>query len=165
MILEVPAGILATIESIGERSYPEEGVGLLLGTERGDHRRVVDLVALPNVREPSARHHRYLVSPEDTLRVEEEADRRGLIVIGVCHSHPDHPSRPSDYDREWAVPFFSYIVTSVCQGRARETRCWHLSHDRSHFVEDELVVVRGGARRPRAEAGGLEDGSGPLSVV
>lgn len=142
MILEIPAHILAEIESVGEKAYPEEGVGLLLGTGDGDCRRVVDLVSLPNAREPSARHHRYLVSPEDTLRVEEEADRRGLMVIGVFHSHPDHPSRPSEFDREWAVPCFSYIVTNVQQGRALETRCWRLADDRSHFDEDDLVVVR-----------------------
>lgn len=141
-VLVIPAEILTQIHTHGESSYPEEGAGLLLGTEGGGgRRRVVDVLVLSNVREEAERHNRYLISPQDQLRAEEEADRRELSVIGVFHSHPDHPSRPSEFDREWASSWFSYVITSVRQGRAVESRCWRLADDRSHFDEEQIVIA------------------------
>jgi proteasome lid subunit RPN8/RPN11 len=140
-ILEIPIRILARIQAHGEASYPHEGVGLLLGIRGDVHHRVEDVLILVNVRDETARHNRYLVSPEDTLHAEEEVERRGLDVIGVFHSHPDHPSRPSEFDREWAVPWFSYIITSVQQGRAVGSRSWRLKEDRSAFEEQQIVTV------------------------
>jgi proteasome lid subunit RPN8/RPN11 len=137
----IPVELLARIQAHGEAAYPEEGAGFLLGTRDGDLQRVADVIALPNVREEEARHTRYLISPEDTIRAEEEADRRGLNVIGVFHSHPDHPAQPSEFDREWALPWFSYVITSVQQGQAVESRCWRLADDRSGFEEQPIVAV------------------------
>jgi proteasome lid subunit RPN8/RPN11 len=138
MALNLPAEILVEIHASGEAAYPEEGAGLLLGKVEGEHKRVVSLLELSNQRETAARHNRYLITPQDYLRAEEEAERLGLDVLGVFHSHPDHPNRPSEFDREWAMPWFSYIITSVQDGRAVESRAWVLSEDRSHFEEQEI---------------------------
>lgn len=138
MALNLPAEILVEIHASGEAAYPEEGAGLLLGKVEGEHKRVVSLLELSNQRETAVRHNRYLLTPEDYLRGEQEAARQGLDVLGVYHSHPDHPNRPSEFDREWAMPWFSYIITSVQDGRAVESRAWVLSEDRSHFEEQEI---------------------------
>jgi proteasome lid subunit RPN8/RPN11 len=74
------------------------------------------------------------------LRGENEAARRGLDVIGVFHSHPDHPNRPSGYDLEWALPWYSYVITSVQGGRAVESRSWRLQDDRQGFAEEAILV-------------------------
>jgi len=139
--LEISAAVLRQIHRHGEAAYPEEGAGLLLGTDSGKARIVREILDLPNAREDQARHNRYLLSAEDYLRGEAEADQLGLEVLGVFHSHPDHPNRPSEFDREWAWPNYSYIITSVWSGRAIESRAWRLTDDRQEFVE-ELIVVR-----------------------
>jgi len=95
---------------------------------------------LTNAREDSARHNRFLITPQDYLKGELEADHLGLTVVGIFHSHPDHPNRPSEYDREWAQPFFSYVITSVQSGKAVESRSWRLSEDRSQFTEESMVL-------------------------
>jgi proteasome lid subunit RPN8/RPN11 len=105
----------------------------------GDLKRVTRLVAINNAREEGARHNRYLLTPEDYLRGEREAARQGLDVLGVFHSHPDHPNRPSEFDRAWAMPWFSYLITSVEAGCALESRSWKLADDRSSFIEEPLV--------------------------
>jgi proteasome lid subunit RPN8/RPN11 len=138
MPLHLPPEILVQIHASGEAAYPEEGAGLLLGKVEGERRRVVSLLELSNQRESGARHNRYLLTPQDYLRGEQEAARQGLDVLGVYHSHPDHPNRPSEFDREWAMPWFSYIITSVQDGRAVESRAWVLSEDRSRFEEQEI---------------------------
>jgi proteasome lid subunit RPN8/RPN11 len=138
-MLLVAKEILDRIHSNGEQAYPEEGDGFLLG-EDGDRKQVIDIIALPNSREDAARHNRYLITPEDYLKAETTAEGLGLSLIGVFHSHPDHPNLPSDFDREWAQPFFSYIITSVQAGKAIESRSWLLREDRSQFEEEEIQI-------------------------
>ena len=135
--LRLSKDVLEKIHAHGEQAYPEEGAGFLLGVENGS-RDVQAIFPLTNSREDSARHNRYLITPNDYLKAELEADRLGLSLLGVFHSHPDHPNRPSEFDREWAQPFFSYIITSVDSGKAIESRSWRLSEDRSQFVEEKI---------------------------
>ena len=132
--------LLAQIRQHGEDAYPEEGAGFLLGSDDGEQRQVTQLFLTGNAREDEARHNRYLVTPEDYLNAETTADRLGLSMIGVFHSHPDHPNRPSEFDREWAQPFFSYVITSINEGKAFESRSWRLAEDRSKFEEEEITL-------------------------
>ena len=139
-MLHISASLLKDIHAHGERAYPEEGAGLLLGETDGGDRRVTRLLPLTNVREDAARHNRYLLTPQDYLHGEHEAARLGLDVVGVFHSHPDHPNRPSEFDREWAMPHWSYIITSVAHGKAVESKSWMLEEDRSSFTEEDFIV-------------------------
>jgi len=146
MTLELTQDLLNDIHAHGEAAYPEEGAGFLLGYllpgegSDGDRRRVTAILGLENTREDAARRNRYLLTPQAYLRGEQEAARLGLEVLGVFHSHPDHPDRPSEFDREWAMPWFSYVITSVHSGRAVESRSWRLAEDRSSFNEESIFV-------------------------
>ena len=124
----------------GEAAYPDEGAGFLLGAADGERRQVKAILTLDNSREAEARHNRYLLTPQDFLRGEREAARQGLDLLGVFHSHPDHPSQPSEFDREWAMPWFSYVITSVQAGKAAGSRSWRLEEDRSSFFEEVIEV-------------------------
>ncbi|HEX2697432.1 MAG TPA: M67 family metallopeptidase [Anaerolineales bacterium] len=139
-MLQFSKDVLAQIHSHGEQAYPEEGAGFLLGKD-GHVRSVQAIFPLSNSREDAARRNRYLIAPEDYVKAEMEADRLGLSLIGVFHSHPDHPDRPSEFDRDWAQPFFSYVITSVQSGKAVESRSWRLSEDRLQFVEEEIYIT------------------------
>lgn len=120
-----------------ESAYPEEGAGFLLG---GDGE-VREIFPLPNAREDAARHNRYLITPEDYLKAEMQAAELGVDLIGVFHSHPDCPNVPSEYDREWAQPFFSYLITRVDEGKAVSHRSWKLAEDRSKYDEEEIKIT------------------------
>jgi len=133
-MLEIAHAILGQIHRHGEDAYPEESAGFLIGNDG----KVEQIFPLPNSREDTARHNRYLITPEDYLKAEFTADSLGLSLIGVFHSHPDHPNRPSEFDREWAQPYFSYIITSVQSGKAVESRSWRLVEDRSQFTEEKI---------------------------
>lgn len=134
--MTIPSDLIEKISAHVEIAYPEEGAGFLLGVE-GEVR---EIIALPNAREDEARHNRYLITPEDYLKAEMRAAETGVDLIGVFHSHPDCPNEPSEFDREWAQPFFSYIISRVDSGKAVSHRSWRLTEDRSKYEEEELKI-------------------------
>lgn len=136
-MLVISDRLLEKIHAYVEKAYPEEGAGFLIG-ESGEVR---EIVALPNSREDGARHNRFLFTPQDYLQAELKAEALGLSLIGVFHSHPDSLNVPSEYDREWAQPFFSYVITRVDQGRAVDSRSWRLREDRSKYEEEEIEII------------------------
>jgi len=141
MSINVPEEILDQIHRHGEKAYPEEGAGLMLGTENTGERIVSHLIFLTNSREDTARHNRYLITAEDMLRGEGEAERLGINIIGVFHSHPDHPNQPSEFDREYAIPWYSYLITSIKSGKSSGSRCWRLEDDREMFLEENIKIL------------------------
>ncbi len=140
MSLRIPQRVLDKIHAHGEETYPDEGAGFLLGAD-GDERVVEEALELENSRERDARHNRYLIGPDQYKRAEMEAEDRRLNIIGIFHSHPDHPDEPSEFDREWAQPFLSYVITTVTSGKAAASRSWRLAEDRSQFHEEELNIT------------------------
>ena len=139
--LRITAQVLNEIQAHGEQAYPEEGAGLLLGSDENGRRQVTAILPLTNSREDNARHNRYLITAEDMLAGEQEAIRLRLDIVGVFHSHPDHPNRPSEFDREWALPWYSYVITSVDHGTASGSRSWRLDDDRVTFSEETVFVA------------------------
>jgi len=135
-MLVVAKELIEQINAHVESAYPGEGAGFLLG-EDGE---VKEIFSLPNAREEEARHNRFLLTPEDYMKAEMKAMELGVDLIGVFHSHPDCPNVPSEYDREWAQPFFSYIITRVDDGKAVSHRSWRLVEDRSKYDEEEISI-------------------------
>jgi proteasome lid subunit RPN8/RPN11 len=131
----------------GVETYPHECCGALLGRDASlagesvKPREVVDLFPLVNRRDDSPRN-RFSVAPLDVIEADREAQSRGLDVIGWYHSHPDHPAKPSDYDREHAWPWYSYIIVSVRAGVPREMTSWRLKDGREAYTQ-ETVEIRG----------------------
>lgn len=140
MTLHIPTTLLTQLHAHLESTYPDEGAGFLLGTLNGETRHVTVILPIENSREDSARHNRFLLTPQDTIRAEDEADARGLTLLGVFHSHPDCPNVPSEYDREWALPFYSYTISRVDEGKAVSIRSWRLNDDRAAYVEEVIEV-------------------------
>jgi proteasome lid subunit RPN8/RPN11 len=126
---------LRAIDRHGEETYPEECCGFLIGQASGEATMVERLLPVANERQDS-RHNRYVINPETVLAAHKEARAAGADVVGYYHSHPDHPSRPSDFDREHAWPGLSYLIVSIQGGRAADARSWRLADDRDRFDEE-----------------------------
>jgi proteasome lid subunit RPN8/RPN11 len=133
---------MRAIRTHGEETYPEECCGAVLGVVAGEVREVRTACRIDNAR-PDERERRFVIRPEDYRRMELEADRLGLVLVGFYHSHPDHPARPSEYDRAHALPWHSYLVLAVAGGRGEECTSWVLSEDRSAFLPEPLVESGG----------------------
>jgi proteasome lid subunit RPN8/RPN11 len=133
---------LRAIEAHGESTYPNEGAGFLMGKENSDGVQVEELLPLDNQREADEQYHRYEIDPLEFIRFEDKAEERGLKMVGVFHSHPDHPALPSAFDREHAWPNLTYLITRIANGTAEITTAWRLRDDHAAFEEDTLEVVQ-----------------------
>jgi proteasome lid subunit RPN8/RPN11 len=131
------------IAAHGERDYPFECCGLLLGSFSRDGGSKVcnEIYPISNAREEDAKRNRFLIRPEELMRAEKYAAAKSLDVVGFYHSHPDHPAVPSAYDLDHAWPLYSYIVVAVKSGRAEDLFSWEMQPDRSRFNEEEILNV------------------------
>ena len=123
----------------GERTYPHECCGFLIGRQQGGRKRVEEVRPAGNARDDSPQN-RYLISPEEMFRAERDARRAGQEVLGFYHSHPDVPARPSQYDLDHAWPVYSFLIMSVNQGQATDMHSWVMVEDHSRFEEEPIVV-------------------------
>ena len=139
MSLVISAEHLERIRRHGCEDYPNECCGLLIGRIDNGNRLVTELLPMGNSREDFSKRNRYLISPIELLRADRDAQKRGLDILGIYHSHPDHPARPSEYDREHALPWYSYIIVSVNGGTAGDLASWNLRDDRSAFDREGLA--------------------------
>ena len=130
------------VRAHAERGYPDEVCGLLVGAFDGADKVVRSVVPVENEWEAlDQRRRRFLITPDVFRREERQARQAGLEIVGAYHSHPDHPPEPSETDRDFALPTYSYVIQSVAAGRAADLASWRLKDDRSGY-EREAVVER-----------------------
>jgi proteasome lid subunit RPN8/RPN11 len=140
--LKISSELADKIRAHGAETYPHECCGALLGkdvevADRQVYREILALHPLVNRRDDSP-NNRFSVTSQDVLDAEKSARQQGLEVVGWYHSHPDHPARPSQYDRDHAWPWYSYIIVSVANRIPEEMTSWRLADDRGEFACEEI---------------------------
>jgi proteasome lid subunit RPN8/RPN11 len=139
-MIYVNHALVGAIRREGEKAYPNECCGVLLGDIDENDNKVLHLIEpIVNAREDGEQYHRFLITPEDIMRAEQKARGLKMDVLGFYHSHPDCPAKPSEYDKEHALPFYSYIITAVYEGVAGDLTSWQLSEDRTVFNEEAIA--------------------------
>lgn len=155
MILKLSTEHLAAIRAHAESTYPDECCGLLLGKLSQNSKTLVEVIATENAWSVQAaksfsavdaiepgfnKRHHYTIAPEVMLKAQREARDRQLDIIGIYHSHPDHPATPSEFDRVYAWYQYSYIIVSVPQGKAGTLKSWSLDHNHQ-FQPEEIFTI------------------------
>lgn len=119
------------------QAFPDECCGFLFGKEEANgHRSITEIQVVVNAKEGDKRR-RFVIAPLDYIKAEQFADEKGLQLLGVYHSHPNHPAIPSEHDRVAAQPYFSYVIVSVLEGRPEVLRSWRLNDD-FQFEEENV---------------------------
>lgn len=121
-------------------AFPDECCGFLFGREDENGLRAITEIQVVNNAKEGDKRRRFAIAPLDYIRAEEYADENQLQLLGVYHSHPNHPAIPSEHDRVAAQPWFSYIIVSVLDGRPDALRSWRLN-DEEQFDEENVGVV------------------------
>lgn len=138
LMLRIGSVLLDEVRWQGERAYPAECCGVLVGTA-GKVKEVVRLVPVRNRRTDDP--HRYLIAPDDLRRIEAELRSLRQDVLGCYHSHPDHPAVPSAFDVSEAWPWYSYLIVRVDGGQAADVASWVLDDDRSTMHSEAIDVL------------------------
>jgi proteasome lid subunit RPN8/RPN11 len=136
-ILQIAGDLIKHIEAHGVETYPHECCGALLGRDSEASREILALLPLANRRDDSPRN-RFELTPDDVRLAEKTAREKHLDLLGWYHSHPDAPARPSEFDREHAWPWYSYIIVSVQSGQPRDMNSWRLRDDRSAYDPEAI---------------------------
>ena len=141
--LELPDALFKQIRQEGAAAYPNECCGIMFGrdvTAGGVTRRVVEsLEPVQNEFEAGEQYHRFLITPAALMKA-EKACTGGAMVLGFYHSHPDHPARPSEYDREHGWPFYSYVIVAIAQREPKLMTSWVLDEQTAQFKEQTISI-------------------------
>jgi proteasome lid subunit RPN8/RPN11 len=142
--LSISSELAEAVRQHGAGTFPHECCGALLGRDSdgeqsGSAREVLGLFPLVNRRDDSPRN-RFAVTADDVREAEKAARQQGLDVVGWYHSHPDHPARPSQFDREHAWPWYSYVIVSVMSGKPAEMTSWRLNDDRQDYSPETMGI-------------------------
>lgn len=133
--LQLPAALADQLEDWAAASYPYESCGLILGHSDG-RRTVAKRSTRGRNLDRKRPKDRYVLDPDDYLSADREARNRGLEIVGVWHSHPDHPAQPSQTDLEAAWEDFSYLIITTTASGATDLRSWRLNSGR--FLQETV---------------------------
>ncbi len=136
-MITIPFPLLRQIYDHTESSYPYECCGVMIGT-MGENKTVHAFRICKNLNKDRA-HDRYNMDPLDMLKAEREFEGTPWDIIGIYHSHPDHPSRPSQTDTDAAFSTYSYVIISVQKGKVASAQSWVLNEGEKKFYEEPLV--------------------------
>ncbi|WP_457623382.1 Mov34/MPN/PAD-1 family protein [Persephonella sp.] len=138
-MLKIKKELIDQIASQGEEGYPYEICGFILGTMdyKNNVREAFEVYQVENQNKERA-NDRFEIDPKDYLKVEEYGDSKGIQIIGIYHTHPDHPDRPSQTDLMFAQPDMSYIIMSINKGKAGNWRSWELVGEK--FEQEEVKL-------------------------
>ncbi|MEP7320714.1 MAG: M67 family metallopeptidase [Saprospiraceae bacterium] len=139
MEVQISGAVLNDIHSIAEKNYPYECCGFIYGSITMDEINITLATEVINDSGENKRVH-YTIPPKAFMKAERYAIDHEIQLIGVFHSHPDHPPKPSSRDLADALPELSYFITSVHQGQALDTRSWRLTEDR-RFIEEQIEII------------------------
>ena len=118
------------------REYPFECCGILSGMREPERVIVDGSIELKNIARDKSR--RFNFDPLDYLAIEERLDSEQKALVGIYHSHPDHPARPSSTDREYAQDGFLYPIIEIKDRKIADIRIWSFREE-AGFVEVECI--------------------------
>ena len=118
--------------------FPDECCGFLFGAENENKNRIITEILVVENSKQGDKTRRFEISPIDYIKAEQHALENNFLLLGVYHSHPNHPAIPSEHDRTAAQPYFSYVIASVLNNEIITLRSWRLN-DAQQFEEEKII--------------------------
>ncbi|MEX0887420.1 MAG: M67 family metallopeptidase [Phycisphaeraceae bacterium] len=130
MDLHLPASLMQRVHDHGAAAYPGECCGFLLGVREADAWRVQAVESAENAVGEAGARQRYEIAPRTYLQVDRAARARGWDIVGIYHTHPDAPPRPSKTDLAEAWPAYVYLIVTIEVGQPTAAAAWTLGPTR-----------------------------------
>ena len=130
-----------TLQQVSEAAYPFEGCGLLLGPFEKD-KVATKIVTLKNaLRDEGRGRFDFSFSPQEFAQAQLAAEKENLDIVGIYHTHPDHPPRPSKTDEgQPMLAGWVNVIASVHGGKFKDAKAWWREDDQTLFAETPLEL-------------------------
>lgn len=145
VVLQLSGQCLVALEQSLTVAWPEEGCALLLGgrhtrtlqlqrvwpcrnvwrpnwcetRQPGDSRNGVD--EIEGLRQAHSRSDRFVVDPLELIAAQKYCRKKGILLLGVAHSHPRGAPQPSALDQRHAWPRSLVWISAVANRNSRLT--------------------------------------------
>ncbi len=127
-----------TIRLHGEEAFPNECCGFLFGNEKEG--RLINLSTQVENSKEGDQRRRFEISPFDYMKAEQFAIENNTQLLGIYHSHPNHPAIASVHDLEKAMPYFSYVIVSIMDRKYADIKSWKLYDEKREFYEERVLI-------------------------
>ena len=124
----------------GIEAFPNECCGFLFGNE--ENGRLITLSTRVENSKAGDQRRRFEISPFDYMKAEQFAIENNTKLLGIYHSHPNHPAIASVHDLEKAMPYFSYVIVSIMDGKYADIKSWKLHDDKREFHEEQVLIAK-----------------------
>ena len=121
--------------------FPDECCGFLYGKEDNEYRTIELAIPVINSKDGDKKR-RFEISAIDYMKAEQYALQNNTGLLGVYHSHPQHPAIASEHDLKQAMPYFSYVILSVLDGKIDDIKSWKLNEENTQFLEEQIEDVQ-----------------------
>ena len=131
-MLFISRDITEAMKRHAREEYPRECCGLLAGKENA-------ITRIFKTRNSAASMDKYEIDPVEQLNVFEEIDRLSLKLLGVYHSHPNHPCYPSGFDISRAFyPDTAFFIISLSDVQPPQIKTFSIKEGK--VMEEEFEV-------------------------
>lgn len=130
----IPESIWCEIIEHAKIEYPVEACGIIAGKGW----RAEKFYPMKNI-DNSGEH--FMMEPAEQFKVIKDIRNNSLGMIGICHSHPNSPPRPSDEDIRLALtPGVVYLIVSLMNFESPDLRGFII--ESSNVSEVQLIKER-----------------------
>lgn len=112
---------------------PNEACAILAG--RDDT--IAKVYTMENIRKQP---DNFFMAPEEQFRVVKDIRKNGLAMLGIFHSHPDAPARPSRRDISMALyPEVVYFIISLTKDEPPDLKGFRIVDEK--VTEEEIKIL------------------------
>jgi proteasome lid subunit RPN8/RPN11 len=130
-LIRLPKKIADEMVRHAQEEYPRECCGMLAG--KGTI--ISKLFKIQNI---AHRIDEYELDPLEQVNAFEEIDRLSLKLLGVYHSHPNHPCYPSELDISQAFyPGTLFFIISLSDSQQPQIKSFQMHVEK--VIEEEII--------------------------
>ena len=133
-MIRIPGTIHDDMIAHAKEGFPLEVCGILGGTGES-------VSAIYRMTNTDASNEHFTMDPKEQFAVVKDLRAKGLSMLGIYHSHPESPARPSEEDIRLALtPDVSYVIISLAEAAAPDLKSYKISTGTVRIEPVETIV-------------------------
>tara|TARA_B100000900_G_scaffold97866_3_gene80918 strand:+ start:889 stop:1314 length:426 start_codon:yes stop_codon:yes gene_type:complete len=139
-VVKIKRQINDKLIEICEKGFPNEVCGVLIGKKNKEIFIIDDYYICENLNKERS-IDRYELNPIDYIKAEDRAKKSNASIIGIYHSHPNHPAIASETDKMFAWPDMAYLIYSIYDGKFKNLISWQIDESEDVFAQINTELI------------------------